>query len=308
MASCNGWRWAGALLAAGGVAVGLRRRARRAGVDWTPGAGVEHPGPPLAHRSLGAGPPRVLLLHGLAGSGRYWGGAYDGLASAGGVLVADLAGFGRSSSAGGPFDLAGHAASVAALLDAGGVSGPVVVGAHSFGTNVAVALAARHPALVAAVVAFGPPWYPDRETAHARLGRMGPMARLFALDARWSRRACEWVCQHRELASRVAVVARPDLPPPVAADGVRHTWPSYEQTLRSILSADVAQYLRAPSVPIAVVAGDGDDLVDTAYLRSLAAAGTIRLETWRGNHDIPLTRGADCARLIAAAIGPTGAA
>ena len=305
MASCNGWRWTGALLAAGGGAVVLRRRARRAGVDWTPGGGVEHAGPPLAHRLLGAGPPRVLLLHGLAGSGRYWGGAYDGLASAGGVLVPDLAGFGRSISAPGPFDLDGHADAVAALLEAGGVSAPVVVGAHSFGTNVAVALAGRHPALVAAVVAFGPPWYPDRDTAQARLGRMGPMARLFALDATWSHRACEWVCQHRDLAARVAVVARPDLPPPVAADGVRHTWPSYEQTLGSIVSAEVAEHLRAPPVPITVVAGDGDHLVDSAYLRTLAAAGAIRLETWQGTHDIPLTRGVACARLIAAAAGPS---
>ena len=243
----------------------------------------------------------MVLLHGLAGSGRYWGGAYDDCGSPGGVLIPDLAGFGRSIDAPGPFDLAGHADAVAALLHAMRVAAPVVVGAHSFGTNVAVALAGRHPGLVAAVVAFGPPWYADPEAARTRLNRMGPMARIFALDATWSRRVCEWVCHHRELAARVAVATRRDLPAAVAADGVRHTWPSYDQTLRSILSAEVATYLRSATVPVTVVAGDADGLVDGPYLRSLAAAGTINLETWHGNHDVPLARGAECARLIAAA-------
>ena len=262
-----------------------------------PGGGTDHAGPVLAHRRIGGPDSQVLLLHGLAGSGRYWGAAYDTLTSAGGVLVPDLAGFGRSIGASGPFHVAGHADAVAELLRVS-TTEPVVVGAHSFGTNVGVTLAARHPELVRAVVAFGPPWYPDATTARARLNRMGPMARVFALDARWSHRACEWVCRHRELAARLAVVLRRDLPEPVAADGVRHTWPSYEQTLRSILSADVADHLRSARVPIVVVVGESDGLVDRAYLRDLASTGTIRLETWRGDHDLPLARGADCTRLI----------
>ena len=287
-----------AAVAALGLGGHQRRRRRRAALDWTPGGGSEHPGPVLAHRVVGGDDPSVLLLHGLAGSGRYWGGAYDACGSPGGVLVPDLAGFGRSIDAVGPFDLVGHADAVAGLLEATGVSGPVVVGAHSFGTNVAVALAARHPGLVSGVVAFGPPWYADPDAARARLNRMGPMARTFALDATWSRRVCEWVCEHRELASRLAVATRRDLPPPVAADGVRHTWPSYEQTLQSILSAEVAPYLQTATVPIVVVAGDADGIADHDYLHSLATAGTIRLETWHGNHDIPLARGRDGALLI----------
>jgi pimeloyl-ACP methyl ester carboxylesterase len=297
------------LVTAAAVGIQVRRRARRVRLDWTPGGGTEHLGPPLAHRSLGAGPPRVLLLHGLAGSGRYWGGAYDALAADGALVVPDLAGFGRSVDAPGPYDLAGHADAVAELLRSRQVGAPVVVGAHSFGTNVAVALAARHPDLVRAIVAFGPPWYPDPEVARARLHRMGPMARIFALDARWSHRVCEWVCRHRELAARLAVVARGDLPAPVAADGVRHTWASYEQTLRSILSAAVAAYLHSASVPITVLAGDSDGLVDRRYLQALAAAGTIRLETWRGNHDLPLARGQECAGVLATVAscpGPPG--
>ena len=248
----------------------------------------------------------MLLLHGLAGSGRYWGGAYDALAADGALIVPDLAGFGRSVGAPGPYDLPGHADAVADLLRSHDVAAPVVVGAHSLGTNVAVALAARHPELVGAIVAFGPPWYPDPEVARGRLDRMGPMARIFALDARWSHRVCEWVCDHRELAARIAVVARQDLPAPVAADGVRHTWASYEQALRSILSAAVAEYLHSASVPITVVAGDSDGLVDRQYLQTLAAAGTIGLDTWRGNHDLPLALGQECAGVLAVAAGSFG--
>ena len=297
------WRWAtGALLGSLAVAGQLRRRRRRSPLDWMPGGGTDHAGPVLAHRSIGGPNPQVLLLHGLAGSGRYWGAAYDSLASGGGLLVPDLAGFGRSIGAPGPFHVAGHADAVAKLLRAT-ITAPVVVGAPSFGTNVAVALAARHSELVRAVVAFGPPWYADPTAARARLNRMGPMARTFAIDARWSQRVCEWVCHHRDLAARLTVLARRDLPEPVAADGVRHTWPSYEQTLQSILSAEIADYVRRAGVPITVVIGDRDGLVDGDYLRSLVSSGTIRLETWHGNHDLPLTLGADCARLLAEVTG-----
>lgn len=297
------WRSATAALLGGFAIAGcIRRCRRRASLDWKPGGGTDHAGPHLAHRSIGGPHPHVLLLHGLAGSGRYWGAAYDPLASTGGLLVPDLAGFGRSIGAPGPFDLAGHADAVGALLRAT-TTAPVVVGAHSFGANVAVALAARHPELVRAVVAFGPPWYADPTAARARLNRMGPMARTFAIDARWSRRVCEWVCHHRELAARIAVIVRRDLPEPVAADGVRHTWPSYEQTLRSILSAEVADCVRSARLPITVVIGDRDGLVDADHLGRLASSGTIRLETWRGNHDVPLARGADCARLLAEVTG-----
>ena len=299
----TGCAWACAALLGVVVAGDARRRRRRRALDWTPGGGTEHAGPVLAHRRIGGPDPRVVLLHGLAGSGRYWGSEYDACASAGGVIVPDLAGFGRSIDAPGPYDLTGHADAVAALLELTHVGGPVVVAAHSFGTNVAVALAARHPELVTAVVAFGPPWYADPEAARARLGRMGPMARAFALDERWSHRVCEWVCDHRELAARLAVVARRDLPAAVAADGVRHTWASYEQTLGSILAAEVAEHLRTASAPIIVVAGDRDRLTDEPYLRRLASAGRIRFDTWHGDHDIPLARGADCATLIGRVLG-----
>lgn len=59
---------------------------------------------PLAVRGLGSGSP-TLLLHGLLGSNRYWGGAFDRLADQGLLLVPDLLGFGAS-----PRPLSGYGA------------------------------------------------------------------------------------------------------------------------------------------------------------------------------------------------------
>ena len=126
---------------------------------------------PLAHLRWSPAPgaptrPPVLLMHGIGGGREAWGDAGSAtgaaLAEAGfSALALDFPGYGLSAPID-PFDLAGLARSVIALIDALGAGAAVLVG-HSMGGMVAQEVAALAPGRVAGLVlastspAFGKP-------------------------------------------------------------------------------------------------------------------------------------------------------
>lgn len=266
--------------------------------DWRPGGGRAHNGALFA-RFLGSGPP-IVLLHGLTGSNRYWGAAYDRLATDHTLVVPDLLGFGRSPSpdSGSCYGLDDHVDAIGALLAELDLGSPISLGAHSIGTVIALRYAHRHPDDVRGVVAFGPPLFPTAADARAHLGAMGPMARLFTLPGPVAERACRWVCDHRTLSARVARWTHPSLPRVVAEDSVQHTWPSYSETLADVLLTDHGTWVDTVRAPIQLVAGTRDRVVDLAHLRALARRPNIELDLWPGDHHLPLRDPERCASLI----------
>jgi pimeloyl-ACP methyl ester carboxylesterase len=117
----------------------------------------------------GAG-PRLVLLHGLAVSHRYLMPVAARLAEHYPVHVVDLPGFGLSGEPGWVLDVAEHADHVAAWLEATG-SPPVVVLGNSFGCQIAVDLAVRHPDRVHGLVLVGPTVDPAARTASRQILR-----------------------------------------------------------------------------------------------------------------------------------------
>jgi pimeloyl-ACP methyl ester carboxylesterase len=124
---------------------------------------------------MGDRPPRVLALHGWGRRGADFKPSLEGLPA----LAIDLPGFGASPPPGVAIDAGGYAAIVAQMLEE--FDGPPVLIGHSFGGKVAVALAARHPDRIAAVVATGAPLLRIRPAARPsayyralrRLNRIG---------------------------------------------------------------------------------------------------------------------------------------
>jgi len=245
----------------------------------------------------------VLLLHGLVASGIFWGGAYDFLAGSHRLVVPDLLGFGgsdRPDSRYGPDD---HAQAVVECLDALGIDEPVTIGAHSLGCLVGLRMAVTHPERVTGLVGFGPPIYGSRAEARSRIGASGPMARLFALPGPMGEIACDWVCEHRPLAARLATLSHPRLPGPIAAAAVEHNWASYSRTLtRVILDAEAADWLAKIEAPVQLVAGSSDRVVDRKLLSRLASRPGIALQIWSGRHDLPLVEAKRCGAAIVHAL------
>lgn len=99
--------------------------------------------------------PALVLIHGLAGSARWWDPLVPGLAESHRVIRVDLLGHGRSAKpAGGGYAVPEQARRVGGVLDRLGVEEAVVVG-HSTGGSVATALAERRGGLVSGLVLIG---------------------------------------------------------------------------------------------------------------------------------------------------------
>ena len=117
--------------------------------------------PSLAvRRRSGVGRP-FLLVHGLSSNARLWDDVAAALADAGHETVAvDLRGHGLSQAPDDGYDTPTSADDLAALIGVLGLTGdraPVVVG-QSWGGNVVLTLAARHPGAVAGVACVDGGW------------------------------------------------------------------------------------------------------------------------------------------------------
>ncbi|HWH13355.1 MAG TPA: alpha/beta fold hydrolase [Miltoncostaeaceae bacterium] len=107
---------------------------------------------PVRFRWTGQGPP-VVLVHGLAGTWRWWERCLPDLARRHTVYAVDLPGFGAQRGA--RFSLAAAPAFLAAWMDAAGV-GPAAFVGHSMGGVACLRLAAAEPARVTRLVLVAP--------------------------------------------------------------------------------------------------------------------------------------------------------
>ena len=103
----------------------------------------------IYYEEAGAGPP-VILVHGLAGSSRWWRRNIEALARHYHVYVIDLIGFGRSQGRH-SFVLNEAAESLRAWMDRLGLEEASVIG-HSMGGVIAIDLAAQFPERVRRLV------------------------------------------------------------------------------------------------------------------------------------------------------------
>ncbi len=124
--------------------------------------------PMVYRRSVGPGaadlrPQEVVLLHGLGLSGRYMLPLAVRRAAYHRVFLPDLPGFGDSSHPAGVLDVPGLADALAAWLEAMGLSRPALLG-NSFGCQIIVDLAARHPDRIGRAILQGPTAPPEERT------------------------------------------------------------------------------------------------------------------------------------------------
>lgn len=252
----------------------------------------------LRVRQLGESDPSIVFIHGLGASLRYWGAAYDQLAGRSRLVFVDLLGFGGSEKPiAARYDIAEHAARIAATLQELGVEEPLVVG-HSTGAIVAMALAA-HQLPSSSVIAFGPPIFASEDVARQHLRKLGLMERLMADRSPWARRLCALVCDHRELARSLAPLFAPTLPAPIAGDGVDHIWASYSGTFESLMKLSGVPALAGRLQNRLRLVYGTHDRGTPASAAKLTLGRDAPISVVPGDHHLPLRRPELCRRIIA---------
>jgi pimeloyl-ACP methyl ester carboxylesterase len=109
----------------------------------------------LYYEREGSGAPPLLFVHGWCCDHTFFEPQFEHFRSSHTVIAMDLRGCGRSDRPEAGYDIPTLADDVAWLVDAIGISRPIVVG-HSLGGMIAIELAAKHPSVPLAIIADDP--------------------------------------------------------------------------------------------------------------------------------------------------------
>ena len=231
----------------------------------------------VSYLSEGSGARTVLLIHGSGMSARSWDKQLQSLPGALRTIALDLPGHGESDPAprAGVEEYAGAVADALVALDCG----PVVVVGHSLGGSVAIALAARSPALVRGLVLIAScVKLPLVDSVGERLVAYlpGPLRRLLFFS----------------MAKKVLFA--PDAPADAVAITMRELRVCRPETLQADVRAaramDLTAHAAALAVPTLVLSGGRDRLITPALAERLSALITgSRLHIVDGaGHMLPL--------------------
>ncbi len=289
----------------------LRHGASPAVKAWTPPARQHRRAGPLGVRELGSGASATVLLHGLTGSGDWFGAGFDPLANHARLVVPDLLGFGRSMDLDREdFSLEAHVAALDEMVDDLGLADvPLTVVGHSMGAALAVHWAAHRPN-TARVTLFCAPLYSSREEAGRHIARMGLLEKFFAFETPLARATCAFMCEYRGLAQWISVAVSPQWPVSLARQGVLHTWWSYlggmNGTIQQAGWEQALEALEAKAVPVLLANGARDPVPVKGRAEELADRFECvdAVEHPLAGHDLPASYPAWCLPLILGATTP----
>lgn len=191
----------------------------------------------------GADAPRVILVHGVGATARYFGPLLRELDGRTPAAAVELPGIGGSSASQLPRDISQQADVLAAWLRETGRHPAVLVG-NSMGAQTVVELAVRHPSLVERLVLIGPTMDPAARSPLSQIRRL-------LVDA---------------------TVERPSLIALTLSDSLRTRRRAVYRYFRAALDHDIEQRIALVSAPILVMRGERDPVAPRRWARELAAA------------------------------------
>lgn len=244
-----------------------------------------------------AGCRPVVLLHGIAGSHRYWAEVADELVGDGRLVLPDLLGFGASPKPRVRYTVEEHLRPLRAAVVVSVGAEPAILVGHSMGAILAVDYALAYPGSTAGLALVSPPLLAEGSDARQRI------------EAEYGHDGRAWLncilCRMHQimgpLARPIARRARPNLPRAVAEDATRHTWESFRGSLDNVLLGPSPLSLLAGlrGLPMLIVVGRDDPFVDGDQLRALATSTGAQVEIVDGTHHV-LIENPEARRLVVA--------
>jgi pimeloyl-ACP methyl ester carboxylesterase len=265
----------------------------------------------LAVRRFGRRGPHVVMIHGLASTQHIWDLVVPRLENGFRVTTLDQRGHGESSKPSAGYGFEDVTKDLGAVLRAIGATKPILVG-HSYGANVAIDYAARHPKGVAGVISVDGgmgsiseimDWKAARQMlAPPKLagmpiddllayGRDGPLAHV------WSPKV------ERIMRSLFEVDARGRGKPRLSrANHFRILRAMYAQKPKELLArieVPVLMYCARPRASVMDEERDFYEMKRNSVTAIRAANPAVRIEWITSIHDIPLDRPRELATRIA---------
>lgn len=250
---------------------------------------------PLSNQTIlhaddtGSGTP-IVLLHGMAGSARYWEGLTDHLSQNLRVIAIDLMGFGQSPQSLGGYTVQEHVSSIRTTLLALSVLEPMIVVGHSMGALLAFSYAATFPDTVKQVILINPPFYKNQIEARSDIVN-GKRWRKYAYFGVTSHLLCTtWCYWLRPISRRVAPLYLRKKPRHIAQDSVLHSWRSYSESLDNVIERQtIISDLATIKIPIKIIYGSQESPVVLANTEQLQGKfSNVSLQMLNGSHNLPL--------------------
>jgi pimeloyl-ACP methyl ester carboxylesterase len=242
----------------------------------------------LAYTDQGSGPV-ILLLHGMAGSKRYWEQLIPQLSHAHRVIAVDLLGFGHSPRAR-EYTYETHIRAIVDTLDSLGVSEPIKIVGMSMGALLALRLAAIYPDRVSDLILISLPLYRSADEAKLDITK-GTRRRQFVYYGASSTLLCSlWCTALRPITRLLAPLYLGKLPRHVAQDSLLHTPRSYAQSLHNIIEhQQVVSDLDRLKAPVTFIYGDKDSKQVAANVKRLIKLEErLRILYLPGTHNVAL--------------------
>lgn len=190
----------------------------------------------LNYERIGNGTRKIILLHGLTGSLKYWKGGLGDLPKSNSFLLIDLLGFGDSPKPKSKYDLEEHLMAIGKVIKKEGFdSGNCMVIGHSLGAILSMGLVGKYPDWFEGLALIGLPNYNGKEAIKNRFSKSSLWDSI-SVDSRY-----KFVCFFHPL--YITDFFRPkNIPMDIFRDVGKHTWISYYRTLDEvIINTDLVQ-------------------------------------------------------------------
>ena len=225
---------------------------------------------PLAIMRFGHG-PKVLFIHGLAGSSNYWQSRLGDFGTDHDVILVDLLGFGLSPKPKSSYDLDVHVKAVSTMVakEVSPGSDKILIVAHSMGAMIALKLVEDFPERFSGAVLISLPIFKNKDDAATAISRISPMyAATFNGDV-----LMRLSCYLRDFYRFEFLAHYFNLPADVFFDGTKHTWHSLAGSLRNTVAATNSEQLvlAANNKSLMFIHGDKDEIAPFERVKEISA-------------------------------------